>query len=266
MPPCKPPRSAPATSCSNRPPAPGCSPSWRYARSARTTRPSSISTRSPESAPACSPNSSPARRAPRILDNGDVEQRHRLVRPRDRETIASKALASSNWEAAAEPAWRRLWNDEIAALPSHSETRFWLVAGLLLPIWDRLPQESLRVRRLTADDGQQLIGRILRAGEVRDFRAAFGLDGGPALSGDELHDEIMTHGTTVRLANGWRLARRRFMNAERIEIEGPDDRHIPALKRAGCVTEIVAWRTRIFAPGTDALQRVIEHWPVAAAA
>ena len=56
------------------------------------------------------------------------------------------------------------------------------------------------------------------------------------------------------------------MNADRLEIEGPTDRDIDALKRAGCITEIVSYRTRIFAPGTDALQRVVKHWPLAAAA
>ena len=202
--------------------------------------------------------------ASRMLDDGGVETRFRLIRPREPETIASKALAASNWAPADEPTWRHLWDTEIASLPSHTESRFWLVAGLLLPIWDRLPEKNLRVRRVTADDGEQLIGRILLAGEVRDVRAAFGLDGGPALSAEELRDEIMVRGQTVRLANGWKIARRRHMNAERIEIEGPTDRDLAVLKRAGCTTEIVAWRTRVFAPDTGALSRVIEHWPIVA--
>ena len=50
--------------------------------------------------------------------------------------------------------WRALWEDEIAGLPSHRESRFWLAAGLLLPVWDRLPAENMRVRRLDADDGE----------------------------------------------------------------------------------------------------------------
>ena len=200
----------------------------------------------------------------RMLDNGAVEARYRLVRPCDRETVSWKALDASNWIAADETGWRHLWDSEIAALPSHAETRFWLVAGLLLPLWDRLPEDNLRVRRLTTDDGEQLIGRILRAGEVRDVRAAFGLDGGPALSAEELHDEIMVRGRSVQLANGWKLARRRHMNAERLELEGPTDRDLAALKRAGCTTEIVSWRTRIFAPNTAVLERVIDRWPVAA--
>ena len=70
-----------------------------------------------------------------------------------------------------------LWEHELAELPSHRESRFWLAAGLLLPIWDRLPFENMRVRRLATDDGKTLIGRVLDAGQVRCARASFGRDG-----------------------------------------------------------------------------------------
>ena len=200
----------------------------------------------------------------RTLDDGDVQERARLVRPAVRETMARAALDASQWRAAGEDPWRALWDAEIAGLPSHRESRFWLVAGLLLPIWDRLPDESMRVRRLLADDGEHLIGRVLGPAEVSEFRAALGLDGGPGLTAAEIHDEIMVRGTSFHLSNGWKLARRRLMGAFRIEIEGPADGDTDALKRMGCMAEIVSWRTRLFAPDRATLERVTERWPIAA--
>ena len=200
----------------------------------------------------------------RTLDDGDVQERVRLVRPAARETMAGAALEASQWRADDENRWRALWDAEIAGLPAHRESRFWLVAGLLLPIWDRLPDESMRVRRLVADDGEHLIGRVLGPAEVSDFRAALGLDGGPGLTPAEVHDEIMVRGASFPLANGWKLARRRLMGAMRIEIEGPADGDTDALKRMGCIAEIVSWRTRLFAPDRATLERVVERWPIAA--
>ena len=70
-------------------------------------------------------------------------------------------------------------------------------------------------------------------GGVRAVRAAFGLDGGPSLSSGEAFDAVMGRGEVLTLANGWRLARRRIMGNSRVEIEGPDDRHVTTLKRLG---------------------------------
>ena len=123
--------------------------------------------------------------------------------------------------------------------------------GLLLPVWDRLPAENMRVRRLTSDDDIALIGRVLDAEQARAVRAGFGLDGGPAKTGAESFEAVMGRGNALTLANGWRLARRRLMGADRIEIDGPADTDLDALKRMGCATEIVSFRARIFATSTS---------------
>ena len=200
----------------------------------------------------------------RMLDDGGVRERVRLIRPATAETMARAEFDASNWRRADEAAWRQVWHAEIAGLPSHRDSRFWLATGLLLPVWDRLPAENMRVRRLTSDDGIALIGRVLDAEQVRAVRQGFGLDGGPAMTGKEAFEAVMGRGNALSLANGWRLARRRLMGADRIEIEGPSDTDIDALKRMGCTVEIVSFRARIFAPNTGAIERILERWPLAA--
>ena len=202
--------------------------------------------------------------ASRMLDDGGVRERVRLIRPATGETMARAELDASNWCRADEAQWRRVWDAEIAGLPSHRDSRFWLATGLLLPVWDRLPAENMRVRRLTSDDGISLIGRVLDAEQVRAVRAGFGLDGGPAMTGAEAFAAVMERGNALALANGWRLARRRLMGGNRVEVEGPADTDMAALKRMGCATEIVSWRTRVFAPNTDTMERILDRWPLAA--
>ena len=204
----------------------------------------------------------------RLFDDGGVQERLRLVRPDTRQSMAREELRSSHWRRAAEADWRRLWDAEVAALPSHRESRFWLATGLLLPVWDRLPAENMRVRRLTADDGQALagealIGRVLDAEQVRAVRAAFGLGGGFDMTGAEAFEAVLSRGSPIPLANGWRIARRRLMGVDRVEIEGPADTDLPALKRLGCAVEIVSYRARVFAPGPKPLARLLERWPAA---
>ena len=198
----------------------------------------------------------------RMLDDGGIQARIRLLRPASRDTAAAEALAASHWRDADESQWRTLWDGEVESLPTHTESRLWLVTGLLLPVWDRLPKEDLRVRRLRTDDGGALIGRVLNPEQATALRTAFGLSGGPALSAAEVHEALTGRGTPFGLANGWRLMRRRLMGADRIEIEGPVDTDLPVLKRLGCVTEIVSWRTRVFAPDADTIGRLLDRYPL----
>ena len=81
--------------------------------------------------------------ASRMLDNGGVTERVRLIRPATGETMTRAELDASNWRRADEAQWRRVWDAEIAGLPSHRDSRFWLATGLLLPVWDRLPAENM---------------------------------------------------------------------------------------------------------------------------
>ena len=199
----------------------------------------------------------------RMFEDGGVEARVRLVRPAAREPMAAAELAASNWEDSGEDRWRVLWDAEIEGLPSHTESRPWLVTGLLLPIWDRLPGENMRVRRLATDAGERLLGRVLTPEQALAFRDAFGLAGGPVMSSAEMHEAILKRGASFDLANGWRLARRRLMGAGRVEIEGPADGDLAALKRMGCATEIVSWRTRVFVPEYIDLGRILDRWPLA---
>ena len=103
----------------------------------------------------------------------------------------------------------------------------------------------MRVRRLATEAGESLLGRVLTPEQAHAFRDAFGLAGGPLMSSAEMHEAILIRGASFDLANGWRLARRRLMGAVRVEIEGPADGDLAALKRMGCATEIVSWRTRV---------------------
>ena len=198
----------------------------------------------------------------RMLEDGGVQPRARLLRPASRDTAAEDALAASLWRDAEEPAWRELWDAEVQSLPSHTESRLWLVTGLLLPVWDRLPREDLRVRRLRTDDGEALIGRVLNPEQATALRRAFGLGAGPRPSPAEVYEALTQRAAPFGLANGWRLVRRRLMGAERIEVEGPVDTDLAVLKRLGCVTEIVSWRTRVFVPGAQAIERLLQRYPL----
>src|SRR3546814_10872279 len=69
------------------------------------------------------------------------------------------AMSETQWRAATRTAFARAWEAELAEVPAFATSTMHIVTGLLLPIWKRLPQESSRVYRLQADDGERIVGR-----------------------------------------------------------------------------------------------------------
>ena len=77
------------------------------------------------------------------------------------------------------------------------------------------------MRRLSTDEGEALIGRVLNPEQAVALRSSFGLGAGPQPTAAEVHEALTRRGAPFGLANGWRLVRRRFMGTDRIEVEGP---------------------------------------------
>ena len=199
-----------------------------------------------------------------IDDNGAVKPRIALIRPDGRDAMTLSDFSKSTWDSTDQAEWRAVWETEIDSLPPWRERRFWLATGMLLSIWDKLPEDNLKVRRLTTDAGVPLIGRVLDANQTTKVRAAFGLDGGPAIEPEELFSAIIDGGASYTLHNGWRLSRRSIAGEQRVELAGPINTDLSTLSRMGLVTEIISYRARIFLPSVDVLRSVVEKWPLTA--
>ncbi len=155
-----------------------------------------------------------------MLDDGEVERRVRLIRPmeapqRPADDDAGNAIGS---KPTARPS-PRAWAAELAEVPEFTDSKIHIVAGLLLPIWKRLPNESTRVYRLQTDAGERIVGR-----KVSPAWVAGALETGPStLSPDDAFAALMDGRTILDLAEGLQLRRVRVMGANRIELTGFTD-------------------------------------------
>src|SRR3546814_10625831 len=95
-----------------------------------------------------------------------------------------------------------------------------IVTGLLLPIWKRLPQESSRVYRLQADDGERIVGRRVAPAWVATATAN---DSRPTLDPQAAFTALMDGRTILDLDEGLQLRRARVMGVNRIELSGFSD-------------------------------------------
>ena len=188
-----------------------------------------------------------------MRDDGGLEHRVRLVRPLGRESLDADDLKRSHWREADAGHFARAWDAEVEAAPAFRNSTFHVVTGLLLPIWDRLPDESPRVYRLQADDGERVIGRLIAPEALDTLCGKLGL-GSDALSltPAEAWAAVLDDGSVLHLAGDLQMRRSLVAGRQRVELAGVSSGGIDGFKALGLTTEIIAWTLRLFIPVTDA--------------
>ncbi|PPD41745.1 MAG: methylase, partial [Methylocystis sp.] len=192
-----------------------------------------------------------------MQDDGSVLPRVRLLRPTHADVITVEALERSHWRDASSEEFRRAWEAEVASLPELTETTFHIVTGLLLPVWNRLPDEAARVYRLQTDQGERVIGRLVSPASAAVLLEATGVDA-PALAPPAAIAAVMQDGAGLVLADGLILKRALVMNRHRLELVGFGDTMVDRLKAQGLVSEIIAWKLRLFVPLGDEASKIVE--------
>ncbi|HEY8248560.1 MAG TPA: strawberry notch family protein [Hyphomicrobium sp.] len=198
-----------------------------------------------------------------MLDDGEIERRVRLIRPMEHHHASLKMMAESHWDEVDRSAFAAAWRREVLETPPFAESTIHIVAGLLLPVWKRLPNESTRVYRLQTDEGERIIGRRVSPAWAANATAT---TGAAKLSAEDAHAALIDGQTIIDLAEGLQLRRVRVMGANRIELTGFTEVMRERLRAYGLFTEIILWKLRFFVPvdaaGVAVLAKLLDTYPV----
>ncbi len=196
------------------------------------------------------------------LDDGEVERRIRLLRPLERRAMPFEALTGSLWREVDEAAFATAWRNEIEALPEYVESTFHVITGLLLPIWRRLPDDGCRVYRMQTDEGERVIGRLVSETWIADVLGTTA----PAVTPIDAWHAVLSRGAALQLVDGLAIRRSLVMGAYRVELTGFTDGMVERLKAMGLVSEIIAWKLRLFIPtgaqGPAILTALLDRHPL----
>ncbi|OYR26513.1 strawberry notch family protein [Brucella pseudogrignonensis] len=198
-----------------------------------------------------------------MLDDGEIERRIRLIRPMEAQNMPLRMMGDTHWTEADRDSFAAVWSRELSEVPEFTDGTLHIVAGLLLPVWKRLPQESSRVYRLQTDDGERIIGRRVSPA----WAANAGATGSTSLTPEQAHAALLEGRTILDLAEGLQLRRARVMGTNRIELSGFTDAMRERLRAYGLFTEIISWKLRFFVPvdagGIAVLGKLIDTYAIA---
>jgi hypothetical protein len=191
---------------------------------------------------------------PILDDEGRSIPVWQLIRPAASERIRDARLAESHWHPIGEAEFRRLWEAECAEIAARVEIETINVAtGLLLPVWNRLPDDDVRVWRIADRSGATILGRIVSPAGFERLANAFGVAMAIALSPAELVEAARSRaGVALPGFERARLTRVHVNNDARLEIRDFPAARREWLKSLGCFIEIIAYKTRLFIPPSKA--------------
>ncbi|MBD2683354.1 MULTISPECIES: strawberry notch family protein [Nostoc] len=188
-------------------------------------------------------------------EQGGVIPRVLLVRSQKETRVPVQSLESSTWKQVPTEVFIAAWSKEVDALPRFTTDYLHLVTGILLPIWKILPQHSSRVFRLQTSDGEKVLGRVVNANDIQTVREQLGLRN-QLLSPAELVKLVLDEKYSQQLPGGITLRRSFIAGEPRIELVDALSL-ADQLVAAGCFTEIISWRKRVFVPTGDRAAAVL---------
>ena len=146
-----------------------------------------------------------------------------------------------------------IWGEQHDKVPKTKTRKIHLITGALLPIWDRLPQEHVRVMRLKLNTGEKLLGRLIPDRSLNGVLKKLNVDKSTAAyTPEQAYNAILDNGETIQLANDWTLKRVRTQGMDRIEVTGETLwRFETQLEHSGALIERISYKTRVFIPTGD---------------
>jgi predicted RNA methylase len=177
--------------------------------------------------------------------------RYELIRPLKHEYLQCDRLEETSWRPAEDRDFAVAWGAEVEeAEGTIRRGTLHLATGLLLPVWDKLPEEQVQVIRIAAQDGRSLLGREIPALYLGELSRKLGLDLSIEMPPEELAAAVLRTGRPAPFRGPEELILKRSLvnGSRRLEVAGFTAARLPWYKAQGCFTEIIRYQTRLFVP------------------
>jgi hypothetical protein len=191
-------------------------------------------------------------------EHGNINENYRLTGQDGNDYIPQDRFVN-NWDKLTAEEAKKLWEAAVEELPEFRTRNLHLIGGTVLPVWDKLPTENVRIYRVLTADGDLLIGRVIPENMID--ATLHRLDASRTKGKIETEDLVkyIKNGDTVYLDNDWRLVQKKVSDEQRIEIMGADYRHSDLLAKKGVFTERINYQTRYFIPAEKDTVKILDE-------
>lgn len=166
--------------------------------------------------------------------------------------------SQSSWQEISELEFSRLWQQKVDEEPEFEISEFYLLTGMLLPIWDSIGEydSSVKVWRVLTDSGENLLGRVVSHVKMTQLYRRFNKH--VEQTAANLLNIVDSSKEYPQINNTWRLKKSTVAGSPRYEVIGWKYSQIDMLVHYGCFEESIHHRIRVFIPYSQAV-RVLER-------
>jgi hypothetical protein len=192
-----------------------------------------------------------------VNEDGSIAKRVHLYRPDGDEKMPTAKFNASYWRKASEDEFKQVWEKQVANEPEFKTETFYLITGLLLPIWKRLDPFRMKIFRVRLDNGEQLLGRMVTEDTIAAIAQSFNVVFERTAS--EIYHLAMSSNQPIPITQKLSLKASKVMGNIRLEILGFNGhREFYYLKKLGAFSELIAHQLRLFIPTTNEAIPIID--------
>ena len=172
-----------------------------------------------------------------VLDNVNPNQKRKFTRIEDKNEA------------------KRIWEEQLAALPETFTSTENLITGAMIPIWKKLSDSYPKIWRITTDDGREFLGRLLKDNEAARLLKELNIKlEKKSYTPETFKEKLNPQGTVATMAQGDKIKFSRVNGERLIEVIPVDWVRARTLTGKGLIEKIIASKTRYFIPnGNDEL-------------
>lgn len=192
---------------------------------------------------------------------GEISRRVLLQSAGGKQTMLATEFRSADYDVLAQDAAKKLYDEQLEALPQSKEFKHSLLTGALLPVWNRLPKANLKAKRAVVGQ-RRILGMELQPKDVETTLKNFGTaqveqgeDNLSQMDAARMFDRVM-QGAKVKLGNGITLAKREQYGQSYVEFK--DWTNARMLLNAGAREVVMGAQRRLYAPDAATLAKVLD--------
>ncbi len=183
-----------------------------------------------------------------VNQDGSPEQRYSIVRPSGQTKMRKSEFSNSYWYEISQEEFEVAWEQQIANEPEFTTSKFYLITGVLLPIWKRLDSRRMRIYRVVTSDGERLLGRAVTEEAMQVIAHSFNLSNRKQTV-EDLYRFAMDSNKSQQLTKNLFIEKSLVRGDYRLELTGfSGQTELSWLKKLGVYSEFVKYKLRAFIP------------------